>query len=53
MSFDLSDIPRRMRRLTLDEAGRPVPRFVQWIDGKPDFRVMSHEHMAAAIKHRL
>jgi hypothetical protein len=29
-----------MRRLPQDSAGRPVPYFVAWVEGKPDFRVM-------------
>lgn len=33
-------LPKRMARLPKDEHGRPVPYFVAWIDGKPDFRVM-------------
>jgi hypothetical protein len=33
-------IPRRMRDLPIDERGYPVPYFVTWIDGKPEFRVM-------------
>jgi hypothetical protein len=43
-------LPRHMARLPIDSAGRPVPRFVEWIDGKPDFRVMSSKHMRHAIR---
>lgn len=35
------EIPRRMARLPRDSVGRPVPWFVAWVDGKPDFRLMA------------
>lgn len=35
----LPPLPARMMALPVDERGYPVPFFVQWIDGKPDFRV--------------
>lgn len=34
-----SDIPPAIAELPCDERGYPVPYFVQWIDGKPDFRI--------------
>ena len=36
----LPPIPRRMQGLPADDRGYPVPFFVAWIDGKPDFRVV-------------
>lgn len=33
--------PPRIARLPHDAKGRPVPRFVAWLDGKPDHRVAS------------
>ena len=36
----VSIIPDKMRKRPLDGRGYPVPWFVAWIDGKPDFRVM-------------
>jgi hypothetical protein len=51
--MDLSTLPDRMSRLPLDSAGRPVPFFVEWIDGKPDFRVTSANALARAISQRL
>jgi hypothetical protein len=47
------DLPVRMLRLPRDERGYPVPRFVEWINGKPDFRIMSRQHMSAAIRRKL
>src|SRR5262245_54450039 len=37
---DLPPVPRRMQKLPLDHRGYPVPWFVAFIDGKPDFRVV-------------
>jgi hypothetical protein len=45
----LTNLPAHMAGLELDAAGRPVPKFVQWIDGKPDFRIMNPMHMRACI----
>jgi len=39
-SLDRADMPLRMRALLVNDAGYPVPWFVGWIDGKPDFRTM-------------
>lgn len=36
----LPPLPERMRWRPLDHRGYPIPYFVAWIDGKPDFRVM-------------
>ncbi|BCF88712.1 hypothetical protein [Paraburkholderia largidicola] len=42
----LPELPARMRALPLDERGYPVPYFVAWIDGKPDFRVADQKKLA-------
>jgi len=47
------DMPRAMRYLRRDSIGRPVPRFVEWIDGKPDFRIMDSRFLVEAAKNRL
>jgi len=39
-------MPARIARLPKDEAGRPVPFFVLWTDGRPDFRIMDSEKFA-------
>jgi hypothetical protein len=39
-----------MRHLPIDARGYPVPWFVEWIDGVPDFRVMDSAKMLAAIQ---
>jgi hypothetical protein len=46
----LPEIPVRIARLPVDERGYPVPWFVEWIDGKPDFRVSSAEKIIRAVK---
>jgi hypothetical protein len=43
------DMPARIAKLPRDERGFPVPSFVEWIDGKPDFRVISAKHMSRAV----
>jgi hypothetical protein len=46
-------MPPRMLKLPVDERGFPVPKFVQWIDGKPDFRVVNQSFMANAVRIKL
>lgn len=40
-------LPPRIARLPVDERGYPVPFFVQWLDGKPDFRIIDSRRMKA------
>jgi hypothetical protein len=47
---DLPILPARMRKLPLDARGYPVPWFVEWIDGVPDFRVMDSRKLIAVMK---
>jgi len=44
-------LPARMRHLPIDRRGYPVPAFVEWIEGQPDFRVMSQKHFARCVRH--
>lgn len=37
---ELPELPRRMRNLPVDSRGYPVPWFVGYVDGVPDFRVV-------------
>jgi hypothetical protein len=51
---ELRNMPIRMMDLPIDpERGYPVPWFVDWIDGKPEFRLMSGEKWRRAIKQSL
>lgn len=45
-------IPGRMTVLPLDKHGRPVPWFVAWIDGVPDFRIIGPGKIVQAVKER-
>jgi len=47
------DMPARFFKLPVDSRGYPVPRFVEWIDGVPDFRVMDGRFLTKAIKQKL
>lgn len=46
-------LPDRLRWRPVSDEGFPVPWFVEWIDGKPDFRVMSAEKWVKAVKRDL
>jgi hypothetical protein len=42
--------PARIAKLPKDKHGRPVPWFVAWIDGEPDFRVIRSGGIEDAIR---
>jgi hypothetical protein len=42
-----------MRSLPISDKGYPVPAFVRWIDGVPDFRVMREDYRAKCVVHKL
>ena len=49
-----ADMPKTMRyNLPRDDVGRPVPFFVEYVDGKPDFRIMNPTNMVRCIQDRL
>lgn len=50
---DLPPLPRRISKLPVDSRGYPVPWFVQWLDGKPDFRVIGKGKLAEAYHDHL
>jgi len=47
------EMPERIAALPTNHAGYPVPWFVAWVDGKPDFRLMDEEKIHLAIIDRL
>lgn len=49
---NLPPMPAHIARLPLDDRGYPVPFFVQWIDGKPDFRLMDGAKLVRAVKEK-
>ncbi len=53
MRTDLEELPLRMRDLPIDERGYPVPYFVAWVDGKPEFRAMDGRKFVQAIREKL
>jgi len=50
---DLEPLPIRMRGLAIDDRGYPVPWFVAWHDGKPEFRAADASKLRLAIRDRL
>jgi len=53
MRNDLPALPERMKKLPLDDRGYPVPWFVHWQDGVPDFRVVGRNKVYDAYTKRL
>ena len=49
---ELEALPQRLKKLPVDERGYPVPWFVAWMDGKPEFRAMDPEKFCRAIKEK-
>ncbi len=47
------EIPSRIKKLAINKDGYPVPWFVAWIDGQPDFRVIKPDGIRDAVKMRL
>jgi hypothetical protein len=49
----LTEMPAAIEKLPRDERGYPVPWFVAFIDGKPDFRCIGPGKRQAAIEQKL
>lgn len=49
----LPPLPARMRSLRVSDKGYPVPYFVAWIDGQPDFRVIEGGRIAHCHNRKL
>jgi hypothetical protein len=47
----LPPLPARIAKLPVDARGYPVPWFVAWVDGKPEFRAMDGRKFVEAIQH--
>jgi hypothetical protein len=50
---NMETLPARMRDLPVDERGYPVPWFVAWLDGSPEFRAMDRSKFVRAIREKL
>jgi hypothetical protein len=46
---NLPRLPRSMQHLPIDDRGYPVPFFVEWINGKPEFRIASRGAMHRCV----
>lgn len=44
-----ANMPDSIKALPRDKRGYPVPAFVEWFDGEPDFRVISPKFMVKCI----
>lgn len=53
MRPELEPLPPRMEGLPLDDRGYPIPWFVAYVDGKPEFRAMDLEKFVRALKEKL
>lgn len=53
MRPELEPLSVRMRALPVDARGFPVPFFVQWIDGAPEFRLMDRAKYVRALREHL
>lgn len=50
--LDAVPMPKGIEALPKDDRGFPVPWFVAWINGEPDFRVIGENKIQQAYKHR-
>lgn len=50
---DLPPLPDRMRSLPVDRRGYPVPFFVAWVGGEPDFRVSDGQKLQDCVRFHL
>jgi hypothetical protein len=46
-------MPARIKALPINEKGYPVPYFVGYVDGRPDFRVVDPAKMRKCVRQRL
>lgn len=50
MTDRFPDLPAKMRRLKVDHRGFPVPWFVAWVDGEPQFPVADQRKWLLAVR---
>lgn len=48
----LPPLPEHLKGRPLDHRGYPVPWFVAWVDGVPDFRIVDARKLSVAIQQR-
>ena len=49
---ELEPLPSRLQTLPLDARGYPVPWFVAWENGRPEFRAMDAQKWSRAVKEK-
>lgn len=49
----LPPVPKEMEHLPVDERGYPVPFFVAWVEGRPEFRASMRAAVQACVKHNV
>jgi hypothetical protein len=47
------DMPARMLKLPIDSRGFPIPKFVGYVNGKPDFRAVDPDFLVRAVRLKL
>lgn len=52
MAFNL-EIPKELSHLKIDKRGYPIPYFVSWINGEPEFRYMDAARVKRIIENKL
>lgn len=52
MGFNL-EIPKELAHLKIDKRGYPVPYFVSWVDGEPEFRFMDAHRVKMIIERKV
>jgi hypothetical protein len=50
---ELEPLPKLMEKLPVDERGYVVPWFVDWFEGKPEFRAMDGRKYGRAVREKL
>lgn len=53
MTVPSVEVPARIRSLPVDDRGYPIPYFVMWVDGKPDFRVVDPTKVRNCVRFEL
>lgn len=52
MAFNL-DVPKQLAHLKIDSRGYPIPYFVSWIDGKPEFRFLEQDRLDMILERKV
>lgn len=50
---NLPEMPARVRRLAVDKRGYPIPWFVDYVNGEPDFRIADGRKLVKAVQDSL